>query len=128
MNKAGLSEEIIKRRLKENSNIRILFLDPRSEIIPYIVKEDEKEIKTLFEYICKSISICKRLYNLIKDEEFGVQAKLEVRLFDEIPYFAYHKVNETAIIGFYLGFSSSPNAPAYEIADPNDNQIFEQTP
>src|SRR5262249_65442 len=57
----GSAEEILLRRLKENSKIRILFLDPRTDILNRLAKEEGQTLQAMLGDIATSIGICRRL-------------------------------------------------------------------
>ncbi|MFA4904144.1 MAG: hypothetical protein WC600_15535 [Desulfobaccales bacterium] len=119
------AEETIAKRLSEGCKIRIIFLDPQTEYVKLIAKEEGKEYEAMIDYIAKTIGICKRLFEIIKEVEFDSKAQLRIRVSHEAPYFSYHKVNENAIIGFYISDSAISYSPAYEVIGKNEAQVFE---
>jgi hypothetical protein len=48
----------------------------------------------------------------------------EIRLYDAIPYFAYHKVDHQVIIGFYFSAALGQETGAYEVLDQDTKNFF----
>jgi hypothetical protein len=120
----GKAEEVIARRLSQGARLSIMFLDPRSDLIPRLAREEGQEPDQLLCDIATSIGICERLYKLIKEKEYG-HSSLEVRLYDEVPYFAYHRVDEDVILGFYFSSALGHTSGAYEVVDQQTRNFFE---
>jgi hypothetical protein len=118
------AEDTIFRRLREGSKIEILFLDPRINIVDRLAYEEGQDPKDMLSDIAISIGICRRLFDLLNGApDLPPSAELTVRIYDRIPYFAFHKQDHQIIIGFYfttLGSSSS----AYEIVDDETKRTF----
>ena len=125
----GTAEEVIMRRLLGGANIRLMFLDPRSDLIPRLAREEGQSPTELLSDIATSIGICHRLYWLLQNpaqrRSFPGTAHLEVRLYDETPYFAYHQVDDEVIIGFYFSSALGSASAAYEVVDVQTKRFFE---
>lgn len=119
------ADEILFRRLKEGSKIRILFLDPRTTILDRLAREEGQTARSMLGDIEQSISICHRLYErLVNDKNLRGPASLMVRVYDQIPYFAYHKQDDERIIGFYFRSAVGHSSGAYEIIDDESKHAF----
>jgi hypothetical protein len=121
------AEDILFRKLKEGSKIKILFLDPRANILERLANEEGQRLESMLGDIATSLGICKRLSNLLKEKykRLPANSELDIRIYDCIPYFAFHKQDEQVILGFYfpsMGLGSS--SPAYEIIDDKTRQVF----
>jgi hypothetical protein len=122
----GSMEEIILRKLKEGSRIHILFIDPRCNIIERLALEEGQAAKRLLGDIAKSIGICKRIFNLLDANYLQIpqNAELSIKVYDKIPYFAYHKQDDEVIIGFYFLTGLGCTSAAYEVLDKRTKDHF----
>lgn len=121
----GSAEEVIRRRLSEGAKIRVMFIDPRSDIISRLAKEERQQESEMLSDIAYSIGICKRLHALLEATDIPASANLDIRVFDEIPYFAYHSVDDSMIVGFYFSSALGHSSAAYEVLDSQTRQFFE---
>lgn len=121
----GSAEGIIARRLKEGANIKIMFLDPRSDIIPRLAQEEGQSPKQLLSDVATSLGICERLHNLLGEANLPNTASLDIRVFDEIPYFAYHKVDTKVIVGFYFSSALGHQSAAFDVVDLQTKEFFD---
>jgi len=119
------AEEVISRRVCEGASLRIMFLDPRSNLITRLAKEEGQTDKQLLGDIATSIGICRRVHDILRDRRLPEKSYMEVRLFDEVPYFAYHQVDKTIIIGFYFSSVVGHSTAAYEVLDAETKSLFE---
>ena len=119
----GAAENRFLDKLKENSKIRVMFLNPLSEIIKPLSLEEGKDM--LLESLTRSIGVVKRLHHLLKKDKLPHQSEIRIRVYNFIPYFSYHKDNQKSIIGFYFSASSVIPQPAYEILNQYEGRIFE---
>jgi hypothetical protein len=120
----GTAENVIARRLKQGAQIRIMFLDPRSDLIERLAKEEDQAPEQLLTDVATSIGVCNRLHKLLKDFD-QTAASLDIRVYNEIPYFAYHAVEENVIAGFYFSSALGHASAAFEIVDPQTRTFFE---
>jgi hypothetical protein len=120
----GRADEVIHRKLCEGSNVRILFLDPRSTLLPRLATEEGQTLELLLADITRSLAVCRRLAKLINDQPPTHRAHLDVRVYDEVPYFAYHKVDNDVTVGFYFTTALGSQSSAFEIEDPNTQEMF----
>lgn len=122
------AEGIIFRRLKENSKIRILFLDPRTNIIERLAKEEGQRLEVMIDDIDTSLRICKRIFDLLQNDgqalALSTSAELTIRVYDSVPYFAFHKQDNDVIIGFYFSFGIGSSSAAYEVVDSETKKVF----
>jgi len=123
---AGTAEDILFRRLKEGSKIKVLFLDPRSDILERLAKEEGQTPDAMLGDIATSIGICDRLHKLLQANFSTLQpgAELSIRVYDRVPYFAYHKQDTEVIVGFYFLSSKGSTSAAYELIDDTTKQVF----
>lgn len=119
-------EEVIARRLGESANITILFLNPQSEVIDKLANEENRDPIELVSDLAKSIGICQRLGDRLSDTRFGPNAELHIRVYDEVPYFAYHREDDTHIVGFYFAPTLGSFSPAFEIIDKCTQDFFDR--
>ena len=119
--------EVILRKLKEGSNFKILFLDPRTDILNRLIKEEINP--SMLEDIATSLGICKSLFDLLDEELKRKNAinygSLSIKVYDEVPYFAYHRVDESVYVGFYFAGNKGYNSGVYELVDNENKKIFE---
>lgn len=122
----GSAEDILLRRLKEGSKIKILFLDPRISILERLAEEEGQRLKKMLGDIATSIGICRHLYDLLDQHYASLPpgAELTIRVYDRIPYFAYHKQNDHVIVGFYFLSAIGSTSAAYELVDERTKEVF----
>jgi hypothetical protein len=123
----GCAEDILFRRLKENSKITILFLDPRTDILERLAKEESQTKEAMLGDIASSLGICRRLYDILCQnfEELKPGSEITIRVYDRVPYFAYHKQDDEVIVGFYFLSIKGSSSAAYELVDPETKQVFD---
>lgn len=123
----GSAEDILFRRLKEGSKITILFLDPRMDILERLAKEEGQTTENMLRDIATSIGICRRLNDLLQANFQSLQsgAELSIRVYDRVPYFAYHKQDNGATVGFYFLSSKGSTSAAYELVDEVTKKVFD---
>jgi hypothetical protein len=120
----GNAESVIARRLGEGAKIKILLVDPRSEIVPRLAREEGQSPQRLLSDVAVSLGVCLRLHGLLVARTLPATARLDVRVFDEIPYFAYHSVGDAVIVGFYFSSTLGYQSAAYEVVDPHTKEFF----
>lgn len=121
----GPTEEVITRRLKHGATIRILFLDPGSDLIARLAAEEGQDKNRMMFDIGRSLGIVLRLYHLIQqDSNLHHNAQLQVRLYDKVPYFAYHKEDDKVIVGFYFSSALGSSTAAFDVIDPDTQNFF----
>lgn len=121
----GAAEVMLARRLHEGSTIRIMFLDPRSNLIPRLAQEEQQTTETMLSHLATSIGVSLRLYNKLKGVEFPNRAQLDICLYDEVPYFAYHAVGDQVLVGFYFASALGDASGVYELVDVPTRKFFE---
>lgn len=121
----GKCEKLLLRKLKEGSEIRILILDPRSNIVDRLAKEEDRESEALLQNLSESIQIINKLYTLMNGQSFPAKAQMYIRLYDKVPYFAYHRVDDDVLIGFYFATRLVQTSSVYLIEDENTRNHFE---
>lgn len=120
----GTAESLIARRLSEGASFKIIFLNPLSGLIRRLAEEEGQTENQLLSDVAISLGICQRLHEIIKADKLPNQANLDIRVFDEIPYFAYHRVNDHVIIGFYFSSLLGHASAAYEVVDRQTKEFF----
>lgn len=125
MNADGSAEAALLRCLQQNSRIKILLLDPRTNILERLAQEENQTLKAMLCDIVTSLGICRRLFDLLQNSftHLEASAELTVRVYDRVPYFAYHKQNDEVIIGFYFQSTKGYASAVYEIVD-EANKVF----
>ncbi len=120
------AEQVLARNIRQGASIRIMFLDPRCDLIDRLAKEEGQSREALLSDIATSLGICRRLHTLLStgDGRLDSKAEIEIRLYNEIPYFAYHKVNDDVIVGFYFSTLLGSSSAAFEIVDPQTRDLF----
>jgi len=122
----GKFEDIIIQKLRDESSIKMLLLDPRSDLIERLAIEEEREPKDFYRNLQEAFQTINKLYSLIKDIKFPHKTQFSIRLYDKIPYFAYHQVNDKVILGFYFASGLMHTSSAYKIIDNNTKIQFEK--
>ena len=121
----GSAEALLARRLREGSRIRIMILSPESDLIPRLAKEERQTPEQLLSDIATSLGVCKRLYKLLLDQPPKRVASLDIRFYDEVPYFAYHRVDDDLVVGFYFQDALGHSSAAYELVDQETKKFFD---
>jgi hypothetical protein len=123
----GPASDILTRKLVEGSAIRILFLDPRSKLLPRLAREEGQTLASLKQDLSRSLEICEQAARDISSEERQLpgSATLIVRVYDEVPYFSYHKEDEQSIVGFYFASALGSSSSAFELGDSSTRALFE---
>jgi hypothetical protein len=122
----GSAEKVIARRLMDGSEIYILFIDPKSDIIDRLAREEHQNSDAMLFDIATSLGICKRLHlELEKNPRYPPRAQLHICIYDEVPYFSYHKEEDKVIIGFYFAASLGSMSAAFKVADKPTQYLFE---
>lgn len=124
--KWGKIEDIIINKLKDKSIIKILLIDPRSNLIERLAREEGRQPEHFYANLQESFRTINKIYTIIKEYKIQHCAEFSIRLYDKIPYFAYHKVNAKVIVGFYFASSITPNSSAYEVTDEYTMEQFEK--
>jgi hypothetical protein len=126
-NGGGAAEDVLLRRLTENSKITILFLDPRTNILTRLADEEGERPDAMLGNIAISLGICQRLAGRLRKEHrlLPPGAHLTIRIYDHIPYFAYHKQNHQVIVGFYFLTMEGSSSAAYEVVDEKTKKAFD---
>jgi hypothetical protein len=119
-------EQVLLDKLQESSTIHILFLDPRSDLIPRLSHEEGQTEKEMLSDLAKSLGICRRLHKLIEQSPHPLppDAELHIRVYDEVPHFAYHRQDDDVIIGFYFLRALGSASAAFEVTDATTKKFF----
>ena len=118
-------EDVIINKLKDGANITILFLDPRSDLIYRIEESQGEYVEQVLSDITRSIRICQRLYKRLRNEHsFGRTANLDIRIYDQIPYFSYHKDNKKVYLGFYLAAGLRNDSAVFKVKGEGTKKFF----
>ena len=121
------AEDVLLRRLREGSVIDILFLDPRISIISRLAQEEGQTLNAMLGDIKVSLGVCRKLAGLLDAhwQELPARAALSIRVYDRVPYFAYHRQDGEAIVGFYFDSAKGSTSAAYELVDDETKEAFE---
>jgi hypothetical protein len=122
--KIGKVEDIFARRLLEGARIRILLVDPRSSLIPRLAQGEGQSAQKMLSDIAVSLGVCNRIYESLQNLSLPSSARLDICVFDEIPYFAYHRVGDLVILGFYFSKILGHQSAAYEVIDQTTKDFF----
>ncbi len=120
----GGAESVFARRIAEGANVKILFVDPRSDIIPRLAREEGQEPEELLSDVATSIGVCVRLFAELRNRELPPGSSLDVLVFDQIPYFSYHSVGDNVIVGFYFSSTLGYSSAAFEVVDIQTKEFF----
>lgn len=119
-------EEVLLGKLQQGSVIRVLFLDPRSDLISRLSREERQSRSDMLSDLANSLGICQRLYELIRAAPpLPPTAQLNIRVYDEVPHFAYHREDDDVIVGFYFLSALGSASAAFEVLDPQTKAFFE---
>jgi Domain of unknown function (DUF5919) len=118
-------EEALLKKLEAGSCVTILFLDPRSNLIERLAKEEGQTKRQLLSDIAFSIGATSRLFQLVKDKQWKPPTELDIRVYDEVPHFAYHQEDDKILVGFYFAESKGSKSAAFEVIDGDTRQFFE---
>ena len=118
-------EQVLLRKLREGSVIRIMFLDPRSRLLSRLAGGEGQTEEDMLRDITTSLGICRRLYELARGVTFLSPAELSIRIYDDIPYFAYHRDGPDVLIGFYFLTVLGYHSAAYSVLDEDTRSFFE---
>lgn len=111
-------EDVLLEKLNDGSRIKILFLDPRSDLPKRLAKEERQSLRKMLGNIAISLGIVERIRTKMKRQDFTNQdARLHIGVYDKIAHFSYHKDDEKMIIGFYLATDIGFHTAAFEIYD-----------
>jgi hypothetical protein len=101
-----------------------MVLDPRSELVPRLAKEENRTPAEMLSEIARSVGVCRRLYSLLEKSPEGHHGAVCIGLYDEVPYFAYHREDKRIIIGFYFPTTYGSDSPAFELIDDDTRNLF----
>lgn len=120
------AEEVLYRKLEEGSQIRIYFLDPSIDILERLATEEGQQVKDMLADIATSIAICRALASKIEiaSNKLPKTAGLSIRIYNKVPYFAYHRQNDEVYIGFYFQSLVGSTSAVYEVLDEKTKQQF----
>jgi hypothetical protein len=123
--KLGLAENALLKKLEDGSSVTILFLDPRSDLIERLANEEGQTKRQLLSDIAYSIGTTSRLYHLVKDKQWKPPAELHIRVYDEVPNFAYHQEDDKILVGFYFAKAIGSTSAAFEVIDDDTHKFFQ---
>jgi len=118
----GSAEEAMVLRMQRGATIRVLFMDPRSDLIARVAHDENRNERHVREDLCYSLGVCRRLYQRLQEAPH-LAGSVAICLYDEIPYFAYHQVGDETIIGFYFAPQMGHTSGAYRVLD-GQTQLF----
>ena len=118
-------EEVLERKLRDGCAVRILFLDPRSDLVGRLAREEGQTARMMLSDIATSLGVCRRLYDLLAQSPLPATAQLQIRVYDEVPYFSYHRQGDHVIVGFYFVTALGSQSAAFEVMDEQTRSFFE---
>ncbi len=124
LRKLGSAEEALAKKLEDNGCVHVLFLDPRSNLIERLAKEEGQTKKELLSDIAFSLGVTYRLYELLNDKKWKPPAELHIRVYDEVPNFAYHQEDSKILVGFYFAKAIGSTSAAFEVIDNDTCEFF----
>jgi hypothetical protein len=117
-------EQVLLRKLQEGSAVRIMFLDPRSDLVSRLAEEEGQTEHGMWSDMATSLGICHRLYQAAKGTNFPARAQLSIRVYDAVPYFSYHRDNDDVIVGFYFVTALGSQSAAFSVIDEETRSFF----
>jgi hypothetical protein len=120
------ADKVIVKRVIDGAAIRILLLDPRSDLAARVAREEGQTASQFLTDIGTSIGICERIHETLADRHLQGSGDLEIKIFDQIPYFAYHQVDDSVMVGFYFLALLGHSSPAYEVIDEHTKKYFRE--
>lgn len=124
--KLGECEEIIYRKVREGSKLKILFLDPEFKLLKKLAEDEHQSEEQMIEDIANSLGITLRIKDYIEHEKCTILGSLQIRVYSDIPYFAYHREDDNVIVGFYFHTNLGCDTCGFEINDKNTVNYFEE--
>jgi hypothetical protein len=123
--KLGSAASRFAEKIQDGAEITILFFDPRSEVIERLATEEGQSLREMLTDIKTSLMICKELYEILSNENhINPKGKLSIRVYDQIPYFAFHKENEKMIVGFYFSTTKGYQSAAFQVIGQENQEFF----
>lgn len=123
---AGPAEVALARMVTEGASVRILFVNPNSDLIERLAHDERQTKRDMVSDLARSVGICRRLHGLLYNKHIPNKAELDIRVFDAVPYFAYHRQDTELIIGFYFAYGLGGTSPAYEVLDAATQGVFDK--
>jgi Domain of unknown function (DUF5919) len=125
----GPVEAVLARKVQEGCAVRILLLDPRSDLVSRLAHEEGQTPKHLLGDLAASLGVCERTYGEVQriaGSHLGSPAVLDIRVYDEVPYFAYHRMGDDVVVGFYFTTMLGSTSAAYMVSDEETRRAFGQ--
>jgi len=121
----GSAAERLADKIQIGTEVTILFFDPRSEAIERLATEEGQSLREMLTDIRTSLSVCRELFGILSDKKnLNPKGKLSIRVYDQIPYFAFHKEDEKMIVGFYFSTTKGYQSAAFEILGEGNQEFF----
>jgi hypothetical protein len=125
----GPVEDVLARKVQEGCVVRVLFLDPRSELVSRLAIEEGQTRAQMLGDLAASLGVCERTYHAVQratGTHLDGRALLQVRVYDEVPYFSYHSNGDEVIVGFYFTTIVGSSSAAYVVNDQETLGFFRQ--
>jgi hypothetical protein len=90
-----------------------------------LAEEEGQSLEAMLGDLAISIGICRRLFELLRTTPLPSRAMLNIRVYDRVPYFAYHRQDDEVIVGFYFLSRKGSSSAAYELVDGDTKRVFE---
>lgn len=125
----GPIENVVARKVQEGCVVRVLFLDPRSQLVDRLALEEGQTRAQMLGDLAATLGVCERTYHAVRDAigaHLDGRALLQIRIYDEVPYFSYHSNGEEVIVGFYFTTIVGSSSAAYAVTDQETRGFFKQ--
>jgi hypothetical protein len=112
-------QRFIKKIRQETCEIRILILDPESDLWKCREKDERSGSQTRARSVFKKTQIFfKRINNSIKPG--SCLGSIVVKKHNRIPYFAYFRADNKTILGFYYSFTFGATSHTVDVSSGSD--------
>ena len=127
-------EDAIVEKMKGGFRIRILFMDPRWEMVERIATMEGRASPTqLYADLEESLDVAKKIWEKLQTIGVPLSGSLEIRLCSNISQFAYHCVKSITnpdtdtemLVGFYFAIHLGWKTPLFEVRDKEIRPYFE---
>ena len=121
-------EKALLRKLKENSRIRIMFLDPTWDYLDKLARAESEAPEGLRTNLAVTLAICQRLWQAIQNLE--LPGSIEIRTCSEFEQYAFHHIicaqraEDQMLMGFYFAQSEGMKTPLFVVDNERIREEF----
>jgi len=121
-------EVALVKKLKENSKVKVIFLDPLWDYIDSIAAAEDEDPMDLRTNLAISLGICRRPWHGL--EEAKLPGTLDIRACQEYEQYAFHHVacrekgEEKMFIGFYFAERIGMKTPLFAVENERIREEF----